>query len=113
MTCFLKKLRKLHQTSSLCTLVDNINIKLVFLIKFSHSLNLIVSSFFIDELLLSMLADLFTAGTTTTNGTLNYGILFLTLNPEIQEKCQKEIDDIVPRHLSPTMEDVEKYFNFF
>lgn len=55
-----------------------------------------------------MLADLITAGSTTTNGTLNYGLLFLTLNPEIQKRCQKEIDAVVPRHLTPTMDDIEK-----
>lgn len=57
-----------------------------------------------------MLADLLQTGSTTTNGTLNYGLLFLILNPEIQKKCQMEIDAVVPRHLNPTLEDIEKYW---
>ncbi|ODM88974.1 Cytochrome P450 1A1 [Orchesella cincta] len=62
-----------------------------------------------------MLSDLLQTGTTTTNGTLNYGLLFLTLNPDIQKKCQADIDAIVLKHLTPTLEDVEKmpYFQAF
>lgn len=56
-----------------------------------------------------MLADLLQTGSTTTNGTLNYGLLYLLLNPEIQRKCQAEIDATIPRHLTPTLEDIEKY----
>ncbi|CAL8148197.1 unnamed protein product [Orchesella dallaii] len=65
-------------------------------------------SVYTEENLQAMLADLLQTGTTTTNGTMNYGVLFLTLNPKIQEKCQKEIDSVVSRHLSPTLEDIEK-----
>lgn len=62
-----------------------------------------------------MLADLLQTGSTTTNGTLNYALLYLILNPEIQRKCQQDIDAIVPRHLTPTLEDIEKmpYFQAF
>lgn len=55
-----------------------------------------------------MLADLLQTGSTTTNGTLNYGLLYLLLNPDIQKKCQREIDSIVPTHLTPTLEDIER-----
>lgn len=61
-----------------------------------------------DEQLQAMLADLLQTGTATTNGTLNYGLLFLTLNQDVQKKCQQEIDAIVPKHLTPTIEDIEK-----
>ncbi|CAL8148191.1 unnamed protein product [Orchesella dallaii] len=62
-----------------------------------------------------MLADLLQTGTTTTNATLNYGLWFLSLNPKIQKNCQAEIDSVVARHLSPTIEDIEKlpYFQAF
>lgn len=55
-----------------------------------------------------MIADLLLVGSLTLNATLNYGVLFLTLHPEIQKKCQAEIDAIVPRHMKPTVDDVEK-----
>ncbi len=62
----------------------------------------------LDEQLLVMLADLLLVGTATTNGTLNYGLLYLLLNPDVQQKCQEEIDSIVPKHLTPTLDDIEK-----
>ncbi|ODM90561.1 Methyl farnesoate epoxidase [Orchesella cincta] len=68
-----------------------------------------------EQQLQAMLADLLMVGSLTLNATLNYGILFLTLNPEIQKKCQNEIDSIVPRHNAPTVDDIEKmpYFQAF
>ncbi len=56
-----------------------------------------------------MLADLLMVGTATTSGTLNYCLLYLLLNPVIQQKCQQEIDGIVPKHLTPTLDDIKKY----
>ncbi|CAL8124636.1 unnamed protein product [Orchesella dallaii] len=72
-------------------------------------------SIYDEEQLQSMLADLLQTGSTTTNGTLNYGLLFLTLNPEVQRKCQEEIDRVVPQHLIPSVEDIERmpYFQAF
>ncbi len=69
--------------------------------------------YLLDEQLQAMLADLLQTGTATTNGTLNYGLLFLTLNSDVQKKCQKEIDAIVPKHLTPTVEDIEKWVIIF
>jgi len=62
-----------------------------------------------EQQLQAMLADLLMVGSLTLNATLNYGVLFLTLNPEIQKKCQDEIDSIVPRHMPPTVDDIERY----
>jgi hypothetical protein len=56
-----------------------------------------------------MIEDFMQTGSTTSVGTLNYGVLFLTLNPQVQAKCQAEIDSIVPKHLVPTLDDIEKY----
>ncbi|XP_050404552.1 cytochrome P450 2D3 [Patella vulgata] len=39
--------------------------------------------------------DLFLAGSDTTATTLDWALLFMILNPEVQKKCQEEIDDVV------------------
>ncbi|XP_078094543.1 cytochrome P450 2J2-like [Mustelus asterias] len=50
--------------------------------------------------------DLFIAGTETTATTLRWAILYMMVYPEIQERCQKEIDELVGRSRTPSMEDV-------
>lgn len=62
----------------------------------------------IEQQLQSMIADLLLVGSLTLNATLNYAVLFLTLNPEIQKKCQQEMDSVVARHMVPTVDDVDK-----
>ncbi|XP_041646826.1 cytochrome P450 2J6-like [Cheilinus undulatus] len=52
--------------------------------------------------------DLFLAGTDTTSTTLLWALVFLINNPEIQEKVQGEIDDVVGRTRLPTMADRPK-----
>ncbi|NXU52986.1 CP2DH protein, partial [Turnix velox] len=49
--------------------------------------------------------DLFTAGSETTSTTLRWAILYMVLHPEIQRKVQAEIDNVIGRDRSPTMED--------
>lgn len=46
-----------------------------------------------DELVL-IIFDLFAAGSETTSTTLRWAILHLILNPDIQRKCQQELDQI-------------------
>ncbi|KAK2544197.1 cytochrome P450 2D14 [Columba livia] len=49
--------------------------------------------------------DLFGAGTETTSTTLRWAVLYMILHPEIQSKVQAEIDKVIGRERSPTMED--------
>lgn len=37
---------------------------------------------------------MFQGGFETTSNTLAYGILFMLLNPEIQKRCQAELDKV-------------------
>jgi len=47
----------------------------------------------LDEQMIITMLDLFLAGSETTSMVLMWAILFLTLNPECQEKLQLEIRD--------------------
>ncbi|NXQ92211.1 CP2D3 protein, partial [Nyctibius grandis] len=50
-------------------------------------------------------ADLFIAGSETTSTTLRWAVLYMLLHPQIQSKVQAEIDKVIGRERSPTMED--------
>ncbi|CAG7731399.1 unnamed protein product, partial [Allacma fusca] len=52
--------------------------------------------------------DLFQAGAFTTSTTLTWAVLFLILHLDVQEKLQKEIDDIVGPSRRPSMADKPK-----
>ncbi|XP_072041398.1 cytochrome P450 2U1-like [Amphiura filiformis] len=49
--------------------------------------------------------DLFAAGTDTTSNTILWGILLLTQYPQVQEKVQQEIDDVIGRERPPSLPD--------
>ncbi|XP_028652807.1 cytochrome P450 2G1-like [Erpetoichthys calabaricus] len=63
--------------------------------------------FHCDNLVQSVL-ELFVAGTETTSTTLRFGFLILIKYPHIQEKVQKEIDEVIGHQRSPTMADKKK-----
>merc|ERR1712025_1034920 len=57
--------------------------------------------------LLNIILDLFLAGAETTSTTLKWTVLFLTLYPEVQEKCRAEIEGVVGSK-QPELSDMEK-----
>lgn len=54
------------------------------------------TSFTDDQLLITML-DIFQAGLETTSNTLSWTILFLILNPDVQERLFEEISRVIPK----------------
>ncbi|XP_028818816.1 cytochrome P450 2G1-like [Denticeps clupeoides] len=75
-----------------------------FLMRLNEEKNLPSTEFHHDNLASSVL-DLFLGGTETTSSTLRYTLMMLIKYPHIQDKMQKEIDDVIGQTRSPTMED--------
>uniref|UniRef100_A0ACB8FBV0 Uncharacterized protein n=1 Tax=Sphaerodactylus townsendi TaxID=933632 RepID=A0ACB8FBV0_9SAUR len=51
------------------------------------------TSTYSDENLFQCISDLFIAGTDTTANTLQWSLLLVTINPDVQENVHKELDD--------------------
>ncbi len=49
--------------------------------------------------------DFFIAGSETTSTTLNWAVLYMILNPDVQEKVQEELDAVTGGGRLPTMAD--------
>ena len=49
--------------------------------------------------LLNVLLDLFIAGSETTSNTMNWSMLYMVLNPEIQDKVRQELDGTIGKCL--------------
>jgi len=64
--------------------------------------------FLADEQFIMVCLDLFITGFITTASSLEYLVMFMILNPEIQKRCQQEIDDVVGRSRPPSMNDNER-----
>lgn len=55
--------------------------------------------------LLSVIDDLFNAGTETTTTTIRWAVVFLTRNPHVQDKCFAEIQRVVGTGRAPSTRD--------
>ncbi|XP_072042928.1 cytochrome P450 2U1-like [Amphiura filiformis] len=58
-----------------------------------------------DEDLHRSVGDLFIAGTETTSTTLKWVLLYMMIYPDVQEKVQSELDDVVGRSRLPSLKD--------
>ncbi|XP_056588708.1 cytochrome P450 2B4-like isoform X1 [Triplophysa dalaica] len=65
-------------------------------------------STFHEENMLMSTADLFLAGTDTTATTIRWGLIFLMENPEVQERCHKEIVQVLGYDRLPSMDARDK-----
>uniref|UniRef100_A0A3P9HDZ1 Cytochrome P450, family 2, subfamily X, polypeptide 9 n=1 Tax=Oryzias latipes TaxID=8090 RepID=A0A3P9HDZ1_ORYLA len=63
---------------------------------------------FSEQQLLRMTFDLYIAGTDTTSNTMLAGFLYLMVYPHIQEKCQREIDQMLEGKDRVSFEDRHK-----
>lgn len=61
--------------------------------------------------LLSILLDMFMAGSETTMKSLNFMFLHLIRDTSIQKKARREIDRVIGRHRLPTLDDRVKLVN--
>ncbi|XP_050416707.1 cytochrome P450 2U1 [Patella vulgata] len=66
------------------------------------------TDYFDDNGMLRAIIDLFTAGSDTTAGSLDWGLLYMILNPDIQKKCQEEIDSVVGSNRMVSLSDKSK-----
>ncbi|XP_072013333.1 cytochrome P450 2U1-like [Amphiura filiformis] len=64
-----------------------------------------IAEWFDDGDLEACIADLFAAGTETSSTTLKWGLLYMVLQPDIQEKIHAELDSEVGRNRMPTLKD--------
>ena len=71
----------------------------------SYSSVRLIDFVFSEENLITILYDLFVAAGDTTSGTLAFGLLWLTLNPEVQEKCYEEIVKVIGKDRLPQLTD--------
>ena len=56
-----------------------------------------------ERQLIGLCSDLFAAGTETTSTTLAWAIIYMSLNPDIQERVHAEIDNVIGCDVKPTM----------
>ncbi|XP_027263214.1 cytochrome P450 2C26-like isoform X2 [Cricetulus griseus] len=75
-----------------------------YLIKLKQSIHNQQSELSLENLTITV-SDLFAAGTETTSTMLRYALLLLLKHPHVTAKVQEEIDQVVGRDRSPSMQD--------
>ncbi|CAL8357354.1 unnamed protein product [Lota lota] len=65
-------------------------------------------SVFDEEQLLATLLDLLFAGTDTTSNTICFAVFYLTTHPEVQERCQREMDVVLEEKERVSFEDKDR-----
>uniref|UniRef100_A0AAY4E0L5 Uncharacterized protein n=1 Tax=Denticeps clupeoides TaxID=299321 RepID=A0AAY4E0L5_9TELE len=63
---------------------------------------------FHESQLVMYILDLHFAGTDTTSNTLLTAFLYLSTHPDVQERCQQEIDEVLQDNKCPSFEDRHK-----
>ena len=58
-----------------------------------------------EEGLITICLDLFTAGGETMSMSLGFSLLYMLVHPNVQKAVQKELDAVVGRDRSPTLQD--------
>ncbi|KPM09295.1 8-oxo-dGDP phosphatase NUDT18 [Sarcoptes scabiei] len=64
-------------------------------------------SFFSEKQLIQVMNDIFSAGLENVTSTIEWSVLFLMLNPNIQRKIQQEIDEVIGNEREPQLTDLE------
>ncbi|KAM9323981.1 cytochrome P450 2F3-like [Gastrophryne carolinensis] len=75
-----------------------------FLIKMKEEKDIVNTAFF-NESLARTIQNLMFGGTETISSTLRYGLMVLLKHPEVAEKMQQEIDQVIGRDRFPSLED--------
>ncbi|XP_058169927.1 cytochrome P450 306a1 [Anopheles ziemanni] len=65
------------------------------------------AAFCSDKQLRHLMADLFGAGVDTTFTTIRWALLYIALHPNVQERLREELQQRLPPHQTPTLDDVE------
>lgn len=65
----------------------------------------------LDDQLVMVLMDLFIAGSNTTAATLDFLFLNLTINQDVQERLQREIDEVIGDERPPDLNDRPRFEN--
>ena len=60
-----------------------------------------------DEQILTTVQELIGAGFDTISSTLQWGVLYMAMHPEVQLNAQKEIKEVIGNRLVPEMSDLE------